>query len=297
MSRAASRLGRATGFVRDVFALYRERDIPFLAGSVAYSAFVSLIPLALLLVIVATVVGGDSFRTYVLDVAKQYLTPGTVDVVDQSLSNATGSVGFSLFGGLALLWAALKLFRTLDKAFSNLYGRITNAGLLDQLRDGTIVLVAMTVAVLAMVAAGTALAFAPSLSTDSVGFTVPMSSLALRAVSAVVLVLGLAIAFLPMYYVFPNVDVTVREVVPGAVLAAVGWTLLQALFQVYVSMTSTGELYGVIGGVILFVTWLYFGAVVLLLGEATNVVLAGRDRPRPYAMESASSRRNRGQEQ
>jgi membrane protein len=39
-------------------------------------------------------------------------------------------------------------------------------------------------------------------------------------------------------------------------------------------MTSASELYGVIGGVILFITWLYFGAVIILLGAATNVVLA-----------------------
>jgi membrane protein len=81
-----------------------------------------------------------------------------------------------------------------------------------------------------------------------------------------------------MYYVFPDVDVTFREVLPGAALAAVGWALLQSAFQVYVSLSSASQVYGVIGGVLLFLAWLYFGAVVILLGGATNVVLAGRER-------------------
>lgn len=75
---------------------------------------------------------------------------------------------------------------------------------------------------------------------------------------------------------------TLRKALPGAAVAAVGWTLLQALFQVYVSMTSGAQLYGVLGGVILLITWLYFGSVVVLLGAATNVVLSGRYRRADY---------------
>jgi membrane protein len=38
-------------------------------------------------------------------------------------------------------------------------------------------------------------------------------------------------------------------------------------------MTSAGDLYGVLGGVFLLITWLYFGAIIILLGGATNVAL------------------------
>jgi membrane protein len=45
------------------------------------------------------------------------------------------------------------------------------------------------------------------------------------------LVAVLAVTFLPMYYVLPPVEVSVREVLPGAVAAAVGWVVLQTGFR------------------------------------------------------------------
>ena len=89
-------------------------------------------------------------------------------------------------------------------------------------------------------------------------------------------VAALVPAFFPLYYVFPNADVTPREVVPGTVVAAVGWGALEAVFQAYAAAASTYEVYGTIGAVLLLLTWLYFGGLVLLVGGAVNVVLADR---------------------
>jgi len=276
-------VSRTVTVVRSIVDLYRDRDIPFLAGSVAYAAFVSLIPLVLLLVIVASAVGGESFRQYVIDLAAQYLTPSALGIVESSITDSSSQVGFSLLGGVALLWAVLKVFRTLDKAFSELYSAETSDGFLRQIKDGLVVVGTMTVAIVGMVALGTLVALAPSLSLTVTDPPV------VRALTFVALVVGLTVAFLPMYYVFPNVSVSLREVVPGAVVAALGWTILQSLFQVYVSLASPGRLYGVIGGVILFITWLYFGAVVVLLGGAVNVVLSGRARAVGAAAESTTA--------
>ena len=263
-------MSRVATVVRSVVALYRERDIPFLAGSVAYSAFVSLIPLLLLLLIAASVFGSEALRGYVIDVTSRYLAPDAVVVIEQSITRGADRVGFSLLGFVALLWSVLKVFRTLDKAFSELYSARIDAGIVEQLRDGTIVLGAMTAAVLAMVAVGALIALGPGLLDGiaapdgagwlgGVGFRLPL----VRVAGFPGLVVGLTVAFLPMYYVFPDVEVSLREALPGAAFAAVGWTLLQAAFQVYVSLSSASRMYG---------------AVAVLLGGATNVVLAGRER-------------------
>lgn len=87
------------------------------------------------------------------------------------------------------------------------------------------------------------------------------------------MILGLSIVFIPIYYVFPDVDLSLAMVLPGAVVAAIGWALLRTGFGLYVTHSSTQDLYGVIGGVILLITFLYFGAVVILIGATTNAVL------------------------
>ncbi len=89
------------------------------------------------------------------------------------------------------------------------------------------------------------------------------------------LVGGLTIAFLPMYYFFPDVDVSVREVLPGVLVAAVGWAALQSLFQVYVALSSSSDSAGPIGAILLLLTWLYFGGLILLVGAVVNATRSG----------------------
>lgn len=244
-----------------------------MAGSVAYAAFVSLVPLLLLALVVASVLGGESLEAYVFAATEQYLTPSALELVHQSLDQAQSRLQLSIISGAALLWATLKVFRSLDTAFAELYAVETDVSIVDQIVDGLLVLGGMAVAFLAMVATGALVALAPTFSVG-VETGIPV----VRILGFVGLITGLVLAFLPMYYFFPNVEMTVVGALPGATLAAVGWTLLQALFQVYVSLSSTSELYGVLGGIILLITWLYFGSVVILLGGATNAVLAGRHR-------------------
>jgi hypothetical protein len=88
-------------------------------------------------------------------------------------------------------------------------------------------------------------------------------------------IVGLALAFYPLYYFLPMDDVTLREAIPGAVFAAIGWTVLQTGFRIYAAQAG-GSAYGVIGAALLILTFLYFGGMILLIGVAINAVLAGR---------------------
>ncbi len=74
---------------------------------------------------------------------------------------------------------------------------------------------------------------------------------------------------------FPT-GMTLREAVPGAVFAGGGWTLLGTGFNVYAAQADSYQVYGVIGGVLLLVTWFYFAGQVLLVGAAVNAALADR---------------------
>jgi membrane protein len=71
----------------------------------------------------------------------------------------------------------------------------------------------------------------------------------------------------------PPVDVTIQHALPGAVVAAIGWVLLQIGFYYYSGSASRYAAYGLLGAILLFITLLYLGAIVLLVGAVVNVVL------------------------
>jgi YihY family inner membrane protein len=241
----------------------REAEVTFLAASLAYYTFVSLVPLLVLAVVAATVVGGPELTARVSVLVGQYLVPTGQEAVEGALSSQTGRGGVTVVGLAVLVWSSLKVFRGLDVAFSKIYGGEPGT-ILDQVRDGIVALVGIGVGVFGVTAAG--------------GVIVALDVPGIRLLAPVVLLLTLMAAFLPLYYVFPDLDVTVREVLPGTVFAAVGWTVLSVVFGIYAGFASQGDraLYGVLGGILLLVTWFYLGGLVLLVGGVINAVVGGR---------------------
>lgn len=253
----------AFGTARRVADLAIDRQVTFLAAAIAYYAFVSLVPALLLLVVVATAVFGETIAAELVASTGEFLTPAGEEAVVVAVSSASGRTGASLLGLGVLLWSTLKVFRGLDTAFVSLYGGDGTPGFLRQVVDAASVVVAVGVGIGVMVVVGAFVAAA-----DAVPLVEAASVLALPAF--------LAAVFLPMYYLLPQPTLTVHEALPGAAFAAVCWTLLQAGFQVYAASAAQYQVYGVIGGILLLVTWLYLAAVVVVLGGVVNVVLAGR---------------------
>ena len=261
-------LDRAVTVTRGVVNGAQSDRITFIAASLAYYALISLLPLLLLALAAAAVFGAPGTTETLVERASGALGEQAGALVREALVGAVGG-GATAFGVAVLLWSGLKLFRGLDIAFSAVYGRPGPESLLDQLRNGTVALGAVGVGVAATVAVGALVA--------GVGVSESVERFDLLGVVGTVgLVASLTVAFLPLYYVLPGGAVGVREAVPGAVFAAVGWTLLQTGFRAYAGAAGSYETYGVLGGVLLLVTFLYVGALLLLLGVVLNAVLAGR---------------------
>ena len=250
--------------IKAVVATARDKQITFLAAAVAYYAFVSLLPALLLLLVVATSVGGASVAERLVTLTGEFLTPTGQEAVAGAIANAPGAGSATIVGLAVLAWSTLKVFRALDTAFLTVYGHGHTASLGGQLRDAILVLIGIGGGIGIMVVFAVVLATLPLNTGSQVG-----SVLGLPAVLTLLLV--------PVYRQFPNPPIPIRDALPGTLFAAVGWTLLQAGFQLYAASATQYTAYGVIGGILLLVTWLYLAANIVLLGAIINAVLAGVD--------------------
>jgi len=270
-------------FLGRVYTEFTEKNVSLMAAGLAYSAFVSLAPLLLLLFFVLTLFG-SGLETRIVEVAHQWLPGPIADVIGQIFREQSGVRSASLVGIVVLVWGALKIFRGLDTAFSEIYETASESSFLDKLKDGVVVLFALAIAVVATI--GTSAAFV--VFSDVIPFS--------GSVIPLVLLGGLVVAFLPMYYVFPDCDLTVRDVLPGALLAAVAWAVFQGLFQVYLTFSDPGA-GSFAGSILVVVTYLYVSALVLLLGAVINAVVGGHSTARPGGVsEGARPHRTRREE-
>lgn len=249
--------------LRATIAVIRTDRFTFLAASIAFYAFLSLFPLLLLVLSVGSIVGGEAFARTVVDSVANLLTPEARDLLTDALLADTGRGSAGLVGIVFLTWAALKVFRGLDIAFDMIYDTPSDRDLLVRLTSAAAVLGAIGVGL-------------------GVIFFVRLSLQLLRVppiwqhLSIVPLFVGLLIVFFPMFAVFPRVHHGPRGAVPGTLVAAAGWALLGEVFAIYAANVGTLALFGLIGGVLLFLTWLYFGAILILIGATVNAVLAGQ---------------------
>ena len=79
-----------------------------------------------------------------------------------------------------------------------------------------------------------------------------------------------------VYHVAPNHSSRWRTELPGAVVAAVWWSVVSLGFSTYLSLASSGAnaIFGFLGGAISLLFWLYLMSMGLLLGAEINSIIA-----------------------
>ncbi|MBA2239629.1 MAG: YihY/virulence factor BrkB family protein [Solirubrobacterales bacterium] len=92
------------------------------------------------------------------------------------------------------------------------------------------------------------------------------------------LLLGVATVFGLLYYLSPDViHRGILWMVPGALLAVVLWVIASAGFALYVvNFSSYDSTYGSLGGVIVFLVWIWITNLAILLGLVLNAQLERR---------------------
>ncbi|WP_254863659.1 YihY/virulence factor BrkB family protein [Halovivax gelatinilyticus] len=245
-----------------VYRIATEREVTLLAAAFAYYAFVSIIPMVLLALVISSIVGGEDVAARLVMVAGDAMPEAGEELLEAALTTEAGRAQATVVALAVAAWGALKVFRGLSVAFDRIYGTAAEKSFVGHLVDGLVTLVAVAGGLVLMVAIGYFLGVTAG--------RVPFAWI----LGWIGLLVGLTLVFLPIYYVMPPVDVSVGAVVPGAVFAAVGWTLLQVGFQIYAANAGQYEAYGAVGGVLLLVTWLYLAGIVILFGAVVNVVRA-----------------------
>ncbi|MDK0861068.1 YihY/virulence factor BrkB family protein [Clostridium perfringens] len=95
----------------------------------------------------------------------------------------------------------------------------------------------------------------------------------------VVVILIMILFFMFLYNATPCVRLGWLEVIPGAVITTLGWISISYIFAYYVNNFSNySRLYGSLGAVFMFMTWMFITSMILILGGEINAVLAKKNR-------------------
>jgi len=248
---------------------FGESGAGLLAASIAYYGFFSLFPLLMVLASIAGLVlkgRGDLQEQLVRSALAQFPVIGT-EIRAGSIEGSGVAVAF----GLALaLWAGLGAVRATQVAMDTVWDvpRKRRPAMPVSIGRASLMLVILGVFVVGAAVLSGAAAGATGV------WEVTLSLLG----SVVINVAMFAVA----YRLLTSASLAWRDVLPGAVLAGVAWTVLLAAggFIIEERVASASDVYGTFAIVIGLLGWIYLGAQITLIGAELNVVLSERLWPR-----------------
>lgn len=259
---------RAVALARDVIAVARERGLTVTAAGLAYYAFNTLVPLVILAIVGASIVDAFDVVFTALEWATGLEAENTRGVIDDAIGEGGGRGRAAVLAIVILLWSAVRTFRAVNRAFTDIYGSGANGAPLSVAADVLLTVATFAVALVLVATVGISLSFT-------------IDGFAWMVLSPFLLAALLFGAFLPMYYLFSGPVTSIREVVPGTAFAAVTWAFSALFFRLYAVTSESVALFGIAGGLLLLLTWMYVGGLLVLLGATVNAVLADRVEAEP----------------
>jgi membrane protein len=253
---------------------FSEDNLTDWAAALTYYSVLSLFPALLVLISLVGLAGQSATQTLIDNLsgiapgpAKQILTQAI-----QNLQKSQGAAGILFVVGLAgALWSASGYIGAFMRAANAVWevpeGRPIWKTIPLRLAVTLVMLVLLTISALAVVITGPL--------AKTVGNLVGLGSAAVTAWDIAkwpVLVLIVAFMIALLYYATPNVKhPKFQWVSPGSIVAVLMWIAASALFAFYVAnFSSYNKTYGALGGVIVFLTWLWITNIVILLGAEIN---------------------------
>ena len=276
--RSPTGLPRGTwgGTLKRTVQEFREDKLQHWAAALTYYAVLSIFPALLVMVSLVGLLANPERVTRVLTDTVAEMGPSTAADTFQgpieSITSNRGAAGVMFVVGIvAALWSASGYVSAFADACNTIYevdeGRPFWKLKPLQLAVTFVLILLAAVVALALVLSGPIVsALGSSLGIGETALTAWRFAKWPAMIVLVLLIFGV------LYYTAPNARVRgVRWVTVGALAALVAWVFASAVFAVYVAnFGSYDKTYGTLGGVVVFLLWMWITNMAILLGAELN---------------------------
>lgn len=246
-----------------------DDKVTSLAAQTAYYFFFSLFPLFLFTApLLSLVVDKQTLMQLImtrLSSAVPQEAAGAIDLVLRNIVFSKNAPGLISIGLLLAAWSGSNIFGALMTSLNTAYDveetrpwwrrQMLRLGML---AVGGIVMILATVIMLA----GEDVARA-------IGSALHLGGVAVMAWNIIQFPLAfaflVALAFLT-YWLLPNERQSKGKLLVASILTAVLWVIATLLFRLYVQRFPPNPTYGVVGGIMILLTWMYYTMFVVLAG-------------------------------
>ncbi|MFT4969931.1 MAG: membrane protein, partial [Chitinophagales bacterium] len=251
--------------------------IPTRARSIAYSFFIAFFPGMIFLLTLLPYIPLDGVQAQFFSIINEFVPDKVVNsfiltTVDDVINQPRE--GLLSFGALLTLYFATQGVVSMIMSFNKTYSIYTVRNFFT-LRwvalKLTILLLFLFLISIILLIAGEGLI---NLFLNYVAVKSFWVNISLNALRYLIILILFFMSISTIYYYGPSVKKKWKFITPGSTLATLGSIIASLIFSNYISgFDKYNTIYGIFGSIILFLSWLYANAFVLLIGFELNAAI------------------------
>ncbi|OLD82763.1 MAG: hypothetical protein AUF67_03040 [Acidobacteria bacterium 13_1_20CM_58_21] len=246
-----------------------------ISQAIAFNLFLAFFPTLLIAVALATSrIGGRTSLFDLIADLTQFLPPGSQAIVSEFLvKRGPQAWKIAALGWTGTLLAGSQVMKLVMQGIQTIYGDTEKLGFLHRQVRGLMLLLATIAPLLGAAILGVLGKPLRRWIAHEIGKHTVLQGWwnVFFPVAAMVLAM---MALTVIYRVARPSEVSMRNVLPGAMVATLLWWLVDVLFGVYVRRVPYSVVYGGLAAVIGLIIWMQLSAVIIFLGAAWNAELA-----------------------
>ena len=255
--------------IKRTFTAFGEDDCLSLAGALAFYTALSLAPLLVILLRIASLLGEGAQQSFVGQV-QNVVGNQAGSAVKMIIDSADQQPGWGSIAGIIslviLVFSASGVFAQLQSSLNRIWEveAKPSEGVWGWLRK-RLLSVGMIVAVAFLLLVSLALS-------AGVGMVMPAKGVIWQIVNMAVSLVVFVFLFAVMFKYLPDVKIKWRDIWTGAIVTAVLFAAGKFGIEIYLAHSSTASAYGAAGSLLVLLLWVYYASLLVFLGaEFTQV--------------------------
>jgi membrane protein len=274
--------------IKDTFREWREDNATRLAAALAYYTTFSLAPLLVLVIAVAGLLGGhEAAQNQVMAQVEDLLGPeGRLFVQDMILAASKPSTGLvaTILGTVTLLFGALGAFGELQNSLNTIWEvkPLPAKNIWDGIKRYIVRRIfsfTLVVGVGFLLLASLVISAGLSALGEFMGGLNLLPQVVLQILNLIISLLVITLLFMMIFKFLPEVQITWRDVILGALVTSILFNLGKFLIGLYLGRSEVANTFGAAGSLAIMMIWVYYSAQILFFGaEFTQVYAKMRKR-------------------
>jgi membrane protein len=266
--------------VRDCVQAFVDDGAISRGASIAFYTITSLGPVVLVVIAVAGLAfGEEAARGAVSAELSGLMGKASADLVQTAVQSAgtrsSGTVA-SIIGGFTLLLTVSGVFGEMQSALNAIWKAPPRGTTISRLLRARLASLGLVAALGFLMLVSLVISALLSALSNVINAALPFSAEMLETLNFVVSFALISVMFAAIYKVLPDVNLSWHDVLVGAVMTALLFTVGKFLIGLYLGRSMIASSYGAAGALIVALLWIYYSAQIFLLGAEFIKIYASR---------------------